>query len=201
MKNISRWVTCFCLVMGLQHVNAATLEIDTIPGGAVDLSTSVLLGDFFTVNVIVESVVDLAGHDISIGFDDSILTAVSLTSGLFYGADDPLCDFSVVPGTCTLASDIGPGGSVSQADIATDIFGITGSGVLFSIEFEAIALGSSGITFDFAELSDSLGDAITPTGLFDGSVTVSAVPVPGAVWLFASGLIGLVGVGKSRRRA
>jgi len=200
MKNISQWLTGFCLVMGLQHVNAATLEIDTIPGGAVDLSTSVLLGDFFTVNVVVESVTDLAGHDIAISFDDSILSAVSVTSGLFYRADDPLCDFLVVPGTCTLASDIGPGAIVLQADIATDIFGTTGSGILFSIEFEAIAVGASGLTFDFADLSDSLGDIITPTGLFDGSVTVSAVPVPAAVWLFASGLIGLIGVGKSRRR-
>ena len=46
-------------------------------------------------------------------------------------------------------------------------------------------------------------DATTPAGgaLFwdDASLEVSAVPVPAAVWLFGSGLLGLVGVARRRK--
>ena len=46
-------------------------------------------------------------------------------------------------------------------------------------------------------------DANTPAGgaLFwdDASLEVSAVPVPAAVWLFGSGLLGLVGVARRRK--
>ncbi len=46
-------------------------------------------------------------------------------------------------------------------------------------------------------------DALTPAGgaLFwdDASLEVSAVPVPAAVWLFGSGLLGLVGVARRRK--
>ena len=34
---------------------------------------------------------------------------------------------------------------------------------------------------------------------FEGNFTVSAVPVPAAVWLFSSGLIGLVGLAKRKK--
>ena len=39
----------------------------------------------------------------------------------------------------------------------------------------------------------------TPTGTID--IAVSAVPVPAAVWLFGSGLLGLVGVARRKARA
>lgn len=50
-------------------------------------------------------------------------------------------------------------------------------------------------------LTDSTGAAIT-SGYFGGGTTVvppSDVPVPAAVWLFGSGLMGLVGVARRRR--
>jgi len=34
----------------------------------------------------------------------------------------------------------------------------------------------------------------------DWSATVSAVPVPGAIWLFGSGLIGLIGISKKNKK-
>ena len=36
-------------------------------------------------------------------------------------------------------------------------------------------------------------------GWIGGNITVTAVPIPGAVWLFGSGLIGLVGIGRKFR--
>lgn len=46
------------------------------------------------------------------------------------------------------------------------------------------------------ESSTSNGGAIF---LDDASLTVSAVPVPAAVWLFGSGLIGLIGIARRRK--
>lgn len=36
--------------------------------------------------------------------------------------------------------------------------------------------------------------------IINGTVTVGAVPVPAAVWLFGSGLLGLVGAATRKRR-
>jgi len=70
--------------------------------------------------------------------------------------------------------------------------------------------GAAGVT----ATTDGLGNftaswsALVVGGPFDGQIgnweitgTVSAVPVPAAAWLFASGLVGLVGVARRRRRA
>jgi len=45
----------------------------------------------------------------------------------------------------------------------------------------------------FSEMPDAINDQFTQFQL-----TVSAVPVPSAVWLFASGLIGMVGIARRR---
>ena len=50
------------------------------------------------------------------------------------------------------------------------------------------------------------GDGIYDAGTMDGtplslSITPSAVPVPAAVWLFGSGLVGLIGVARRRKLA
>lgn len=49
---------------------------------------------------------------------------------------------------------------------------------------------------DFSLYSDTSN---VPVGMLDGVADLSAVPVPPAVWLFGSGLIGLVGVARRRR--
>ena len=54
---------------------------------------------------------------------------------------------------------------------------------------------SNAIDFDSACITPGSGN-ISGTG--DCSISVSAVPVPAAVWLFGSGLLGLIGI--SRRR-
>lgn len=41
----------------------------------------------------------------------------------------------------------------------------------------------------------------TPTTLYNGTLVVSQVPIPGAILLFGSGLVGLCALGRKRRRA
>ena len=54
------------------------------------------------------------------------------------------------------------------------------------------------------QLIHILESSTTETGaiyLDDASLTVTAVPVPAAVWLFGSGLLGLVGIARRKKAA
>lgn len=70
--------------------------------------------------------------------------------------------------------------------------------LLATLTFQAVGTGEGTFDFGFAELVD--GDPIAP-GLIDvtlGAATVSAVPLPGALGMFAIAIAGLAGL---RRRA
>lgn len=83
---------------------------------------------------------------------------------------------------------------------------VTPEDINFQIEFDGI--GSENLV-DYVQL-DTLApfadtnmyvrvtSAIPPTGTID-NVTVSAVPIPAAVWLFGSGFIGLVGIARRKK--
>ena len=59
------------------------------------------------------------------------------------------------------------------------------------------ATGEAGYTFGGMQTAPFLNAA----PLFNGTGDVSAVPVPAAVWLFGSGLVGLAGVARRRKAA
>jgi len=40
--------------------------------------------------------------------------------------------------------------------------------------------------------------ALLPSSTVSGTLTLAPVPIPGAVWLLGSGLLGLVGIGRKR---
>ncbi len=62
-----------------------------------------------------------------------------------------------------------------------------GSFVLASITFQADAIGTSPLNIFINSLGDALGDPLA-ANILNGSVTVTAVPVVPALWLFLSGL-------------
>lgn len=83
---------------------------------------------------------------------------------------------------------------------------IPGTLELFTVEFSGGSLEFSGGTIDYSLLrnfqSSTIMNLATPDGIVVMDTDVlfaSVVPVPAAVWLFGSGLIGLVGV--ARRKA
>jgi hypothetical protein len=71
----------------------------------------------------------------------------------------------------------------------------TGSGSLVTLNSSALTNGSTyGFLFNGA-VSGTNG------GVYAGTYSVAAVPLPPAIWLFLSALIGLVGVVRSRRKS
>jgi hypothetical protein len=150
-----------------------------------------------------EFAIGTSGGGLTVTWDAARLDLVSWDTSVFA---PPLG--LVVPG----------GGTLDQA-----------AGTLSDIDLLSISIGSSLTTFDIvtltflaqapgnAAVTPSLGnfsgtstpniwvdqfgvDEVVPT-YTPGSVQISAVPVPAAVWLFGSGLIGLVGIARRRRSA
>jgi hypothetical protein len=82
--------------------------------------------------------------------------------------------------------------------------GLTGTGTIGTLNFQVDPLASIGASDNIAmSVSttsggwfDTDGNGITPT--LNGA-TVNVVPIPGAIWLLGSGLIGLVGLNRRRK--
>jgi hypothetical protein len=127
---------------------------------------------------------------------------------------------SVVAGTGTLDFDpsIGfstPNGNINNSNIdlntlapVPNLFDIGG----WQFDLESLVVGQQGGVLELdgtgfvSNLDSNLGFDKTPvvwgfTGNDNGSsysMTITAVPVPAAVWLFGSGLLGLVGIARRR---
>ena len=93
-------------------------------------------------------------------------------------------------------------GGVSKTDI---LAGGTGAGLTSNwTNFGAVDLiagpdVSGGVTVEFTAICGA--DEGCFSNLAIDNVTVSAVPVPAAVWLFGSGLVGLIGLARRKKAA
>ena len=69
------------------------------------------------------------------------------------------------------------------------------TGVRYRLGFDsgALSLASAGLSASVAEATEDPG--VTATG----TIGTSAVPVPAAVWLFGSGLLGLIGIARRKQ--
>ena len=94
------------------------------------------------------------------------------------------------------------GGGVSKTDI---LAGGTGAGLTSDwTNFGPVNLiagpdVSGGVTVEFTAICGADAGCFSNLGI--DNVTVSAVPVPAAVWLFGSGLVGLVGIARRKKAA
>lgn len=133
-----------------------------------------------------------------------ILTLGSVTAGTGTDDFDPSIGFFTPDGIITNGNI-----NLNTFTSITNVFDIGG----WQLDLETLVVGSSGdvLALDgtgfVSNLDPGLGfDKTAVVWSFTGndigtsySMTITAVPVPAAVWLFGSGLLGLVGV--ARRKA
>ena len=114
----------------------------------------VSVGDTFTLSLIVDDVVDLAGWQLDITFNPAVLKAVSVTEGDFLSKGGGSTFFA----NGNINNTTGKIIDVSAAFIGTG--GISGTGTLLEITFEAEVVGEGGLRLENVRLGDPNGTSI-----------------------------------------
>lgn len=159
----------------------AVLFWNTAHAATVDVfveSDSVSVGDTFQINIFADINSPILGWGLDLGFDDQVLSLTSVTVDAIWNAG--------------LAVD---GDSLAGLAFPAPISGQ--SITLAALYFEAIGAGVSALELGITATDFTEGFPLLPTGFADyslanGNVSVSPVPIPAAVWLFSSALLGLV---------
>ena len=166
-------------------LNAATITWDPVnayPWG----------GDIFSMDIVgTDFVSNVDGGGVNFAFDASVLNVLSVT------IDESVWNFGA---TGIDTGDIdNVAGTVSGIVVNTMLLDLTGDFTVATIQFQT--MGAFGSTTDLALTEYALnpwasgGLPINPSYV-NGIVTV--VPVPAAVWLFGSGLLGLLGFARRK---
>lgn len=172
MKYIQKTFTIFALLSISFVVNAA--------GSLAIHDSGEILGpanpDFFASSLVFgsgEMINDIYLFDIDPATVPTSLatTATSIElEGSFSIAD---FEFALTDANGVVISDWGVGGE--SVDFST-----VSGGTTYGVYYKGLANGAFG-------------------GIIAGSTVIAAVPVPAAAWLFASAMLGLVGIGRSRK--
>lgn len=186
MINVKKLI--FVITMFLSgHLSAATITWEA-------LTTNVSVNDIFTLDVVgtgFTSSVD--GGGVNVSFDQNILNVLSVS------INESVWDFG---GFGISTGTIDNSNGTLDGVMVNAFSDVTGDFVVATIQMQAIAVGDSLLSLSEYALNPwaSEGSALNP-GFADASVNVSDVlpaPVPAAVWLFGSGLLGLFGVAKRK---
>ena len=145
------------------------------------------LSETFDVDIVgTDFIAPLAGGTFDLGFDSAKLQINSVT------INTAIYDF--FPDGGELLSP----GLWGTVGFDTFFTAPTGNMTIATINLTALMEGSSQLVILNSAFFDDGTDQLNPT-LLPG--TVSSVPVPAAVWLFGSGLLGLLGIARRKKAA
>ncbi len=147
-----------------------TVRLET-PGGKVKLEDPA-----FTVSVVIDDVVNLAGFQFSLEFDPTVLEATAVQEGPFLGSSgrEVMCGGTEIAAGSARLLCVSVGATVSQGGVA----GPDGGGVLAVVEFIAVgegetSLGLRDVKLVEAEVDESGAPVGIPAATLDGVVTVA----------------------------
>jgi len=178
-------------MLGASVTQAASLSFSST-------SLTASLNDTFTIDILMDFTDDATlGGGTDIFFDPAVLAFQSFDFGSTTLSLDPA--FSRIPD-----ADVIPGKLEGMA--FGNFSSLSGPGVVGTLTFQAIATGNSTLTMAVTTEALKGGDFISnntfaaqTVNFGSSTVNVSSVPVPAAVWLFGSGLLGLAGAATKRR--
>lgn len=168
-----------------------SLPASAVPLVSVEPSLSTAsIGNFVDVSVNIMSPMDIFAYQFDVNFDPEILSAISAEEGRFLAVGGPTF---FIPGAVDNLS-----GTISF--IANTLIGnapgVSGDGVLAIVRFEVLAIGVTAIDLSGILLLDP---SLTEIAHKAVGGTVSAVPEPSTLVLFATAMFVLLCV--SGRRA
>lgn len=151
-----------------RNAGAATLFVDTIPGGAIDQTLTKAPGDVFGVDILIENAADLAGFQFELAFDPSILSAGAVVSGGIFEPDTFPLDTTILPGSIRFA----------ETTLLLTGLDVVAPAVLATVQFTVSGVGVSVLDLRQTVLADSLGGPISPILETDGVLNSTAQPAP-----------------------
>lgn len=186
MKIIKTAVTAAILLLA-QQLQAATIAWN-------DMDHTAFLSDVFTLDIIgTDFNANVDGGGVNLSYDPNVVNVLSVS------IDESVWDFGAQGiDTGSIDNTVGTVSGImvnAWSDVSADF-------VVASVNFVAVGLGITDLSlneFNFNPWA-SAGNALNPLHLA-GHVEVSNVPVPGAVWLFSSGMMGLIGMAKRNKMA
>jgi hypothetical protein len=135
----------------------------------------------------------LNAFELDLGFDPSVLAAVSAIDGDF-----------LLPPVFNLESQIDNTiGEIAFASVTLDSIGASGDGVLATFGFSTLAVGLSVLDLSDVLLSAPFGEPIEIGELTGATVRAepqAGIPEPNAIAIFALGFVAMVTAARYRRR-
>ncbi|MEE8428345.1 MAG: cohesin domain-containing protein [Gammaproteobacteria bacterium] len=182
-------VTCF-VVLCLASIGLVTaapvisVDVDPLTFG-IQSELRLVVGMPLTVDIVISGV-DVASPLNAFGFDLDFAPLLLDPSGGVGGG-------FLLPTVLVIESDL-TAPDVNFAESTLGPLGATGSGILATIHFDTLGVGTSVLDLNDVLLSAPFGVPIIPVSINDAMVTTmaTAVPLPPTLFLFASG-IGLLG--------
>jgi Cohesin domain len=166
---------------------AATLQV-------VPSVNQIGIGSSVQISVRINDLVDLGApslgaYDLDIHFDPTVLSFSGVTWGDALLGDQ--LDLAQLGSFAQIDTGAVANGKLNLFEFSYDDIAAlnntqAGSFTLFSLTFDAVAAGLSPISIDVNALGDANGNALAAQV---GNASVSAVPVPAALPLFASALL------------
>jgi len=182
-KLVNKLVGMVSLLIIASGVNAATLTL--VPTGL----ETVNVGDSVTYNIEADfGTVTTIGGDLNVVYTPG--TGV-------VGVDAAATSINTAVFEALPTVEITEGNVFMQA--STFGAGTAGTFIFGTITFIAQAVGLVDITLNPGVWSDSAANSIPITNISTAQVNV--VPIPPAIWLLGSGIVGLIGMARRKRTA
>ncbi len=178
------------LVIGLQS-NSYAASVLAFEQGLVETTVN----DQFTLDIIASDFPSTFGGTILVNFDPSVVKVSNISLS------------SPWKGVTLTATDSYGAGQATMLVYAPSIDQLPeGDFVFATLMFTALGAGNTELalsTYDSLPLSSIGHDGLTAIDFttMNTNVTVSAVPIPAAIWLLLSGIIGLFSISHKKRTA